>query len=204
MKIDHTNQRFTRLTVLQPAPPQGGRSAWIAVCDCGNHTVALAKNLVAGITKSCGCLRLDSFIETVTKHGLCGHPLYKTWQNMLQRCTNPNSQDYVDYGGRGITVCERWHSFDKFLEDMGEKPSPAHTLERRRNCSGYSPSNCVWATRIEQASNKRPISNTTGWPGVRQQGQDFVARHRQVPLGKFSTAEQASWLYLFAVLEPAL
>lgn len=83
------------------------------------------------------------------------HPLYQTWINMRKRCQNPNDANYPAYGGRGITVCRRWDDFSKFLQDMGPKPSPAHTLERVENSESYNPFNCVWALPTRQANNTR-------------------------------------------------
>lgn len=155
-KTDRVGLRYARLVVVGPAPSIGGRAAWNVMCDCGNRLVVLGKSLASGNTRSCGCLNLDSFLSVVTKHGLREHALYGTWKTMIQRCTNPKVKQYKDYGGRGIAVCKAWRdSFAKFLEDMGEKPSPQHALERRNNDKGYGPSNCYWATRKEQAANKR-------------------------------------------------
>lgn len=89
-------------------------------------------------------------------HGLRYHSLYGTWIMMKHRCNNPNNIAYEYYGGRGISVCERWlHSFENFLEDMGEKPSAEHTLDRIDNNKGYSPNNCKWSTKSEQIINSR-------------------------------------------------
>ena len=91
-------------------------------------------------------------------------PEYICWCNLRQRCNNPNNPQYHDYGGRGITVCERWDSFELFLEDMGERPSPEHSIERIDNDSHYGPDNCCWATKSEQLSNRRPIRFHTSRP----------------------------------------
>jgi hypothetical protein len=82
-------------------------------------------------------------------------PLYWTWAGMKARCENPNHKAYLNYGGRGITVCKRWQTFENFAKDMGPKPTPEHTLERINNDRGYSPANCKWATIEEQVANKR-------------------------------------------------
>jgi hypothetical protein len=128
-------------------------------CVCGVHVIALVDNVRTGHTKSCGCLRRAVNSERFTTHGHKSGgkrtATYAAWVNMKSRCNNPKAKQYSDYGGRGITVCERWgNSFENFLADMGEKP-PRMTIDRENNDGNYEPGNCRWATRSTQGLNKR-------------------------------------------------
>jgi len=144
---------FGRLIVLlRGADTPRGASRWLCRCECGKHILAQIGNLRTGHTKSCGCLKR----EAAMVHGLSGSAEYQAWANMIQRCHNPGHPHYANYGGRGITVCDRWiTSFATFARDTGKRPSTAHSLEREDNNKGYEPGNVIWATRRAQARNTR-------------------------------------------------
>lgn len=150
---DISSQTFGRLTVIGRAPRAGRKAHWICLCACGNRLDAEGVKLRRGNVRSCGCLLRD----LSTKHGLSRSPEYVVWKGMRQRCHNPRSMSYVDYGARGITICERWNDFSLFLADMGPRPSMAHTIERLENNGNYEPANCIWATRQQQGKNTRRV-----------------------------------------------
>jgi hypothetical protein len=155
--VDLTGVRFGRLVALSKEPPRpSGETFWCCSCDCGGTTVVRSKDIRRGFTQSCGCLFRERLARRNTSHGSSRTPEHWTWANIIQRCTNPKASHYEFYGGRGITICERWRNdFASFLADVGPRPSPAHSIERVDNEKGYEPGNCVWATRLEQMKNTR-------------------------------------------------
>ena len=155
---DLTGLKFHRLTVIEYAgatrPPK--RALWKCKCDCGSICEVIATHLRNGNTKSCGCLRNEVAGGRTRTHGLSKTREYETWCHMIQRCEDPRQPGYKHWGGRGITICDRWRNdFEAFLADMGHRPSAKHSLDRINNDGNYEPSNCRWATRHEQARNQR-------------------------------------------------
>lgn len=152
------NDRFFSLTVISPEfTKRSHNRTEIFVkckCDCGKETIVRTYRLLNGHTKSCGHLRGIAIAKVNKTHGLSRKVSeYAVWKSMRQRCNNPKSTFYCRYGGRGITICDEWNDFSKFYSDMGSRPSPAHTLERKNNNGNYCKANCEWATRAEQSVN---------------------------------------------------
>ena len=159
--IDLTERSFGRLRVASRAEnAPNWQPRWRCICECGKSVTVLGSSLREGRSRSCGCLRRE--VSTVRRNQLRhGHATkvgvsstYRTWMAMVQRCTNPARKDYKNYGGRGITICKRWHVFDNFLADMGERPEGC-SIVRRNNSKGYTKANCRWSTPKEQANNRR-------------------------------------------------
>ena len=153
-KTNH-GDKWGRLTAIEPDGLLYGCTAWRFRCDCGKDIRKLPRHVRSGNTTSCGCLSTEVRESRFRKHGMAYNPEYRAWASMRSRCNDKKLKCYKNYGGRGIVVCERWKDFAAFYADMGQRPTPKHSLDRIDVNGNYEPSNCRWATLVEQARNKR-------------------------------------------------
>ena len=153
--------KYNKLTAIKELGTNKSRhKMYLFKCACGNDKVATAINVRANRVKSCGCLS--------KKHGKFGTNIYSVWAGMKSRCYYEKNENYINYGARGIKVCERWkNSFENFYKDMGDKPSAKHQLDRIDNDGDYDPSNCRWVTPSENCLNRRNKENKTGFKNIK-------------------------------------
>ena len=153
--VDIKGERYGGLVALKPtgdSDPRRGR-LWLFMCDCGTPVTAPAGRVRIGHIQSCGCYtRGEHKARAMRSHGMSDSPAYRIWSGMISRCTYPKHRGFYRYGGRGITVCERWRSFENFYADMGDRPA-GKSLDRINVNGNYEPSNCRWATKREQSRN---------------------------------------------------
>src|SRR5437899_7113445 len=196
-KISLIGKRFGRLKVVEEALPlYSGRAKitrWICQCDCGKTIIIRHGNLSDGHSQSCGCLKAEQIRTRWTTHGYSTgqhRKLWQVWLSMLRRCSNPQDKRWKDYGGRGITVCERWKVFENFLADMGDCPTGC-SLDRIDNSKGYNLDNCRWATSKEQMRNSRlnHVLTVHGITGCVSE----LCEHFGIPYGRVQTRLHRGW-----------
>lgn len=163
--INLIGQKFGKLTPIKKiGTNNNGNAIWLCVCDCGKEKPVTQNHLIMKNTQSCGCLYKNNKNNLKHGHKSFGETskTYMAWQNMKRRCYNKKDRQYKDYGGRGVTVCNRWMDFKNFLKDVGEIPG-GFTLDRTNNNGNYCPKNCRLSTTKEQNKNRRnsilPIFN---------------------------------------------
>lgn len=215
--LNLVGQRFHRWTVLSKGPG----CFWLCRCDCGTKKLILQKNLRFGYSKSCGCLQVETVRKNETVHGYATdpitgkpHPFYRAWLSMIGRCRNPRDTGWSYYGVRGIKVCKRFLSFVHFLADMRDGWKPGLTLDLKDNNGHYScgkcsqcieqswPSNCRWATKLEQANNKRNNRRIT-FGNITKTAPEW-ARSIGISAGTFSQRLDRGWTAEKAITTPLI
>ena len=202
---------YSRLTVVSRAEDVKNTHYWLCECQCGNEKTIRGSNLKSGLSTSCGCFAKEAVSKVRTTHGLSTSKISAVWYAMVHRCTNPKNKSYIDYGNRGIDMCSEWaNSMETFMEwakNSGYKEKL--TIERIDNNGGYNPGNCTWATRQEQAVNKRVYKNSSSgyvgitlvkktgkWSSVLKHEGKLVASDRFVKL-KDAVAHRNEWILFF-------
>lgn len=153
--IELAGQKFGRWTVERLGEKRGRVNHWWCVCECGVRREVNGCSLREGASTSCGCYASEWSVKKHTSHGMHKHPAYLTWRAMRRRCQLPTDPGYKDYGGRGITVCDTWQSFEGFWADMGATWAEGLTIDRKNTNGNYLPDNCRWATPKQQGNNRR-------------------------------------------------
>lgn len=164
--IDITGKKFNNLQVVSFCEYKRGKSLWNCICECGKATIVEGYSLRSGTIKSCGCLARAKTKLLMTTHGDTASKEHIAWKSMINRTNNPKCERYENYGGRGITVCERWRVYKNFLQDMGRAPSKEHSIDRIDVNGNYEPNNCRWVDRQTQSRN-RTSNNIQEYNGER-------------------------------------
>lgn len=176
---DLTGKRFGRLTVIK-RDTSSKRTKWICKCDCGKIKSIQATHLNSGATTSCGCYQKEKASKANKTHGYTGTSLHHRWKAIIQRCTNPKSEKYSDYGARGITVCDEWRKFENFLKwSLENGYNKELELDRINNDEGYYPSNCRWCTVLVNNHNRRTTAKIDNIP-LRDFSNKYKFKYEQI------------------------
>lgn len=198
---DITGLRCNSLTVIGPTDEYRGTSRlWLCQCDCGNTTKQPSYWLIHGKRKSCGCKTNQIISAARTRHGDTDCPTWKSWSSMLDRCYLKSHKSYTDYGGRGISVCDDWLTYENFRADMGERPS-GKTLGRIDNNGPYCKENCEWQSYKTQARNRRN-SHVISYNGASMSMADWADRMR-LPYCTLQKRIENGWNISDALNRPA-
>jgi hypothetical protein len=210
---DHIGRQYNRVTIVGDAPRIKKEKEWLYSCVCGNTGQATPSNLIKGNVKSCGCLRKETCVENVKKasssplcgkwkkHGMFGTRPYRIWVGMKTRCNNEKVREFPDYGGRGISYCSKWESFEGFWEDMKEGYSDILTIDRTDTNGNYEKINCEWVDMSVQSHHRRKRKgSSTKMIGVKERGQGrfeatFCKNGVIQYLGTFPTEYEAAQAY---------
>lgn len=161
-----TGVRFGRLVSIKQVGSRRGKALWLCQCDCGNTVEIVGQRIRRGMTRSCGCLQKEEASAKRLRHGATQRnsrwPEWGIYRAMINRCHREKTHNFHNYGGRGIVVCDRWRfgdanssGFECFIADMGRRPAPELSIDRKDHDGNYEPSNCRWATSSEQRKNQR-------------------------------------------------
>lgn len=203
--IDRTGEKYGRLTVIARSENIGKRRivAWLCRCECGRPVIVTSSALETGNTRSCGCLVSDMLAQNNRKrrtHGMKNTRVYVIWHSMHERCRVKSQTSYKRYGGRGITVCDRWSKFENFLADMGLPPSNKHQLDRIDPNGHYEPGNCRWATPRQQQNNRRN-NVVLSWSGEQRTVTEW-ARYIGIGVSTLFERIRAGWPVEKVLTEP--
>lgn len=201
--VDHSGQTFGRLTVLRRATEDeifatDKKPHYVCQCRCGAEVVVRKSHLTTGETVSCGCWNSDKMY----KHGMVFSPTYASWAAMKDRCSNPKNKNWKRYGGRGITIAPEWNDFTRFVQDMDERPTQFHTLDRINNDGNYEPGNCKWSLPAEQARNTSRTRLYT-WNGKSQILADWAKETGINESALYHRINNLGWSIERAVTEPS-
>lgn len=206
IKVHLEGQKFGRLQVIKRDGSQNGSKVYLCQCDCGNLTHQRSDHMRSGRSKSCGCLRNEESGNRARKHGKSKSQIYFRFQHMLARCYDPKCPEYKWYGGRGVTVCDRWNparggSFENFYADMGDPPTDKHQLDKDilgGDC--YCPEKCLWVTPGQNARARRNVTNLT-YQGKTQCLTDWASEYELKP-ATLSMRLKSGWSIERALTQP--